>query len=206
MSDVWTIHTDGGARGNPGPAAFAFIIERPGQRAHIEKGFLGRTTNNVAEYTALVRALERARELGGRRLEINSDSELLVHQMNGVYKVKNAGIMPLHRAAKELCAKFDEVIIQHIRREENREADRLCNDALDETEERLAIAAPPGAAAKLEAKFPAAVEKIRRVRKQAVSVLEKASDQWANGDGDAPTPEDVYDQLWDLLRREGLLR
>src|SRR5262245_15118520 len=84
----WTIYTDGASRANPGPAAFAYIIERPGESAIEEKGCLGDTTNNIAEYTALIRALEHAQRLGGRRLVINSDSELMVKQMLGAYKVK----------------------------------------------------------------------------------------------------------------------
>src|SRR5262245_6985324 len=95
MSDLFTIHTDGGSRGNPGPAAFAYTIERPGAPTIEEKGYLGDTTNNIAEYTGLVKALTHAAELGAKQVVLNSDSELLVQQMNGKYKVKNAGILPL---------------------------------------------------------------------------------------------------------------
>ena len=79
----WTIYTDGASRGNPGPSAFAYIIERPGDDTIEANGCLGDTTNNIAEYTALVRALQRAQQLGGRRLVVLSDSELMVKQMNG---------------------------------------------------------------------------------------------------------------------------
>ena len=126
-----TIYTDGAARGNPGPAAFAFIIQREGQEDVEEKSRIGSATNNVAEYTALIKALERAKELGGRRLLIHSDSELMVNQMKGVYKVKNAGLRPLYEEARRLADQFEHVTIRHIRREQNSGADALCNQALD---------------------------------------------------------------------------
>src|SRR5881392_2669478 len=89
---VYTIHTDGAARGNPGPAAFAYVIEQPGSPAIEVKGTLGETTNNVAEYTALLRALEHAKRLGAWQVLVHSDSELMVNQMQGKYKVKNEGL------------------------------------------------------------------------------------------------------------------
>src|SRR5437879_5486511 len=95
-TDVMTIHVDGAARGNPGPAAYAYIIERPGEPDVEAKERLGKATNNVAEYTALVQALEHANTLGGKRLVIFSDSDLLVQQMKGTYRVKNEGLRPLH--------------------------------------------------------------------------------------------------------------
>src|SRR5271156_6010612 len=103
MSDtnLLTIHTDGAARGNPGPAAFAFVITRPGQPDDEDSGCLGETTNNIAEYAALVKALERARQLGGRRVVVHSDSELMIKQMRGEYKVKNEGLRALFEQAKQ---------------------------------------------------------------------------------------------------------
>src|SRR5271154_6432896 len=95
-TDLLTIHTDGAARGNPGPAAFAFVIARSGDTVAEEHGLLGNATNNVAEYTALVKALERASRLGARKLVVNSDSELMVKQMRGEYKVKHEGLLPLY--------------------------------------------------------------------------------------------------------------
>src|SRR5207253_6371220 len=89
MTDTWTIYTDGGSRGNPGPAAYAYVIKRPGEPDIEEMVYLGQTTNNIAEYTGMVKALEHAKELGGRTLIVNSDSELMVKQMNGQYRVKN---------------------------------------------------------------------------------------------------------------------
>src|SRR5581483_6175067 len=111
--DVIQINIDGAARGNPGPAAFAFVM-REGNKLIAENAeCLGRTTNNVAEYTALVRALTRAAEMGLRRLLIYSDSELLVKQMNGVYRVKNADLREFYEEARSLSRKFEQVTIKH---------------------------------------------------------------------------------------------
>jgi ribonuclease HI len=126
-----TIHTDGAARGNPGPAAFAFVITRDGEPDIEEHGCLGNTTNNVAEYTALVRALARAVEVGAERAVVYSDSELMVKQMNGEYRVKNADLKDLYLQAKGLTSRFASVTIRHVRREQNGRADQLCNRALD---------------------------------------------------------------------------
>ena len=101
-----TIHTDGGSRGNPGPAAYAYTLERPDHDDIEEKCYLGSTTNNIAEYTGFVKALEHARELGVRRVRVHSDSELLVKQMNGQYKVKNEGLLPLYRQAVRPARRF----------------------------------------------------------------------------------------------------
>src|SRR6266849_9908041 len=108
MSDhsLWQVHIDGAARGNPGPAAFAFVIRHGDDPIVKENGCLGSTTNNLAEYTALVRALEHAARLGARRLLVHSDSELLVKQMNGEYRVKNDSLRELFDKAKELGRHF----------------------------------------------------------------------------------------------------
>src|SRR5579871_1593462 len=129
--DVVTIHVDGAARGNPGPAAFAFVIAAPDREPieHAER--LGTATNNVAEYTALVRALERARDLAARRLAIFSDSELMVKQMNGEYRVKNAELKEFYDEAQALLRHFAGVMLTHVRRAENKRADQLCNAVLD---------------------------------------------------------------------------
>src|SRR5262249_34650695 len=121
----------GAARGNPGPAACAFVIVRPGHPPieHAER--LGETTNNVAEYTALVRALARAAELGLKRLAVYSDSELMVKQMNGEYSVKNAALKELYAQPRPLQRHSDLLPFTHVRRAENRRADELCNAVLD---------------------------------------------------------------------------
>lgn len=95
------------------------------------RGFLGITTNNVAEYTALVEALEAAREEGASRLDIFSDSLLLVNQMNGVYRVKHPNLIPLYQRAIRVARGFSSFSVSHVRREQNREADRLANEAMD---------------------------------------------------------------------------
>src|SRR5438445_696140 len=142
MADIPTLHIDGASRGNPGPAAFAFVITRPGLPPVEEAQTLGSVTNNVAEYTALVRGLEAAADLGLKRLAVFSDSELLVKQMNGEYRVKHPDLLPLYEDARELVKEFDSVAISHVRREHNKRADALCNEALDS---KLGKAAKPSA-------------------------------------------------------------
>jgi ribonuclease HI len=205
MSDSapWIVHTDGAARGNPGPAAFAYTIARPGEPIIEENGRLGETTNNIAEYTALLRALERALRLGGRRLVVQSDSELMVKQMNGAYKVKHPGLQPLFAEANALTRQFDSVAFRHIRREENKHADQLCNAALDGQEKGTSSPAGP----KRRKKPSAATQSARAeaVRHQALDCLRTAAAAWARGDARNPPPEAVWDQLWDILEQEGAL-
>ena len=125
-------HIDGGARGNPGPAAFAVIVKTPeGKVVKQISEFLGATTNNVAEYAGLLAALEYAVGHGAKSLKVISDSELLVRQIRGEYKVKSDGLKPLFRQAKGLIAHLESFSIAHVRREQNREADRLVNQTLD---------------------------------------------------------------------------
>jgi ribonuclease HI len=126
-----TINIDGGSRGNPGPASWAYVVQHDGQTILEENGLLGQTTNNIAEYTALLRALEKAAELKAQTVHIKSDSELLVKQMKGLYKVKNPGLQPLYQQASQLRRGFAKVDFTHVYREDNKEADRLCNEALD---------------------------------------------------------------------------
>ena len=126
------IHTDGGSRGNPGPAAAGFVLDDPaGSRLQAKAFFLGETTNNVAEYTALVKGLEAARELGADQVAVCSDSELLVRQLNGQYKVKSALIRPLFEQVNALRTQFKGFEIRHVRRDKNKRADQLVNQALD---------------------------------------------------------------------------
>ena len=127
-----TARIDGGSRGNPGPAAFAVVIENAEGRVIDElSGFLGRATNNVAEYRGLLAALDYAIGNHYRRLRVFSDSELLVRQIQGEYKVKNPGLKPLHERARQLISSFEAFSIRHVYREENRAADRLANRTLD---------------------------------------------------------------------------
>ena len=126
------LFTDGGARGNPGPAAFAFVLEGPDGAVLEARGeAIGVATNNVAEYRALVAGLEKAVERGLADLEVVSDSELLVKQMRGEYKVKNAALRELSLEAAPLARALGRVTYRAVRREQNEFADRLVNEALD---------------------------------------------------------------------------
>lgn len=126
------IHIDGGSRGNPGPAAYGLIVDQAdGNRVASLSKYLGHTTNNVAEYEGLLAALNYALEHNYFRLKVISDSELLTRQINGQYKVKNTNLKVLYDQAKALIAQFDAFRIEHVRREHNREADRLANQAMD---------------------------------------------------------------------------
>ena len=134
-----TANIDGGARGNPGPAAYGVVLRDASGATVFETGkYVGRATNNVAEYYGLVAALDAALERGIARLRVESDSELLVRQMEGRYRVKSADLKPLHERALKMARGFEHFEIVHVPRERNREADRLVNAALDggETENR----------------------------------------------------------------------
>jgi ribonuclease HI len=122
-----TVYIDGGSRGNPGPAGAGVYF--PGIVSVAE--YLGEQTNNFAEYTALVTALKFAAAMGCKDLQIFSDSELVVKQIKGLYKVKNANIIPLYQSAKLWMAPIVRCSIDHVRREFNKDADRLANDAMD---------------------------------------------------------------------------
>jgi ribonuclease HI len=135
-------HSDGGARGNPGPAGYGVVVQDESGRKVAELSeYLGHQTNNFAEYQGLIAALEYALEHGPRALKLISDSELLVRQIQGVYKVKNATLKDLHARAKELIAKLEWFSIGHALREHNQEADRLANDAMDKGTGHVASAA-----------------------------------------------------------------
>jgi ribonuclease HI len=126
------VHVDGGARGNPGPAAIAAVVTGPDGSVLEELAErIGEATNNVAEYRALLLGIERAHELRASELELVGDSELVVRQVRGEYKVKDAGLKPLHAQVMRALEGFDEWSIRHVRREHNADADRLVNEALD---------------------------------------------------------------------------
>jgi ribonuclease HI len=126
------INCDGGARGNPGPAAFGVSIQKPdGTEVEGIGETIGVATNNVAEYTAVVVGLKRCAELGARAVHVRSDSQLLIEQLKGNYKVKNATLKGLHAEAVKAAQGFDRVTYEHVRREQNVRADELVNIALD---------------------------------------------------------------------------
>ena len=139
---------DGGSRGNPGPAAYG-VVMRDGREEVVArlKKYIGQNTNNVAEYFGLIAALDYAQAHGIRALRVESDSELLVKQMRGQYKVKSEELKPLFERAKKMSQTLEMFRIEHVYREQNREADALVNQALDETSR-------PGAAASNAAKLP----------------------------------------------------
>jgi ribonuclease HI len=141
-------HSDGGARGNPGPAGYGVVIkDESGRKVAALSEYLGHQTNNFAEYQGLIAALEYALKHGPKALKLISDSELLVRQIKGIYKVKNATLQDLHARAKELIKQLDWFSIGHALREHNQEADRLANEAMDRgmgrIVERVAVGDPP---------------------------------------------------------------
>ena len=126
------VHVDGGARGNPGPAAAAAVVSAPDGRVLDEAAVtLGHATNNVAEYRGLLLGLARAKALGATQVEVVNDSELVARQVNGVYKVKHAAMRPLYLDAMQALREFDAWTIRSVPRAQNAEADRLVNEALD---------------------------------------------------------------------------
>jgi probable phosphoglycerate mutase len=126
-------HIDGGARGNPGPAGYGVFVQDAQRRPLAELSrYLGRQTNNFAEYSGLLAALEYALEHKVPALRVFSDSELLVKQIKGIYKVRNENLRPLYERAQKLILQIEDFRIEHVRREQNRDADRLANKAMDE--------------------------------------------------------------------------
>ncbi len=145
-TNVFVANVDGASRGNPGPASYAVILRGPDGAPRFEVGkYIGRTTNNVAEYYGLITALDYAAAQGIDRLLVRSDSELLVRQMQGRYKVKSADLRPLYERARKLANGFAYFAVEHVPREQNSEADALANLALDRTSSHGGSVAPePG--------------------------------------------------------------
>ena len=132
MPERLVVNVDGGARGNPGPAAIAAVVATPdGEPVERTGKAIGPATNNVAEYRALLLGIERAQALGAREVELVGDSELVVKQVKGEYRVKDAGLRPLHAEVRAALEGFDRWSIRHVRREQNAEADSLVNETLD---------------------------------------------------------------------------
>lgn len=126
-----TIYTDGGARGNPGPAGIGIVIKSGGKTVKEYGEYIGRATNNQAEYKALISALESAEEMGAEEIDLNMDSELIVKQLKGEYKVRASELAPLFLKVHNLRAGFKKFSVRHIPREKNKEADKLVNEAID---------------------------------------------------------------------------
>ena len=127
-----TVYVDGAAKGNPGPAGIGVRLELQGIVLSEHSEYIGTATNNVAEYKALIYGLEIARRYRVTRVNVISDSELMVRQLNGEYKVKNENLLPLYRSARELAGSFEEFRIRHVSRTENQHADRLANQGIKE--------------------------------------------------------------------------
>ena len=133
MEKILTLYCDGASRGNPGPAAFGYVLLE-GEALVSEMGKrLGTATNNTAEYEGLIQGLQAALDKGATQIIVKSDSELMVRQLNGIYKVRTPHIFELFQRASKLIRLFKKIEILHIRREENTRADALCNLALDQT-------------------------------------------------------------------------
>ena len=129
---TWVLRCDGGSRGNPGPGAIGCVLDDPEGREVEARGlYIGAVTNNVAEYRALIEGLEAAQQHGVRTLEVRMDSELVVRQMSGAYRVKNEGLKPLYAAASKAAAAIPNVRFVTVPREANARADRIVNDTLD---------------------------------------------------------------------------
>lgn len=132
MNKKIIIFSDGGARGNPGPAGIGAVLYDSKKQVLVKiSKYIGETTNNQAEYQALISALKKAKELGGQELDVFLDSELVVKQLNCEYKVKNKELAPLFLEVYNLSLNFSKITFTHVYRENNKEADRLVNEALD---------------------------------------------------------------------------
>lgn len=137
MKADWEIYVDGASKGNPGEASIGVVFRQDGRTVHEFCQAIGEATNNTAEYMALIFALKKAAEFKARRLSIYTDSELMFKQLTGKYKVRNEHLRPLFEQANTLAADFDNVEIQHVLREKNRDADRLANQALSSKPARM---------------------------------------------------------------------
>jgi ribonuclease HI len=170
VAAAYRANIDGGSRGNPGPAAYGVVIrDAKGDIVAKLKKYIGRMTNNVAEYYGLIAALDYMQSQGIKALRIESDSELLVKQMRGQYKVRSPELQPLFERARKMSQALESFRIDHVYREQNREADALANEAMDEVEggsaksaKAAAAAAAPAPAAKSETRAP--VGEVRKIR------------------------------------------
>ena len=207
MNGTALIHTDGGSRGNPGPSAYAYVIVMPDGLKVVEGGGkLGSTTNNIAEYQGLRHALLRARSLGLKSLRVHSDSELMVKQLKGVYKVKADNLMVLYTEIQTLLRGFEAVQLLHVLREKNKRADELCNLVMDnkwrpEDDDGITHLSAP---VKIEPLASLAPEPKRRVPKagpptrdeKAIAIIDEALTHAAFGRAD--TAAEIWQQLKDL--------
>jgi len=168
---AWRANIDGGSRGNPGPASYGVVVRDPrGEIVARLKKYIGRMTNNVAEYYGLIAALDYAQSQGIRQLRIEADSELMVKQMRGQYKVKSPELRPLFERARKMAQSLESFRIDHVYREQNAEADALANEAMDEAEGRT-----PRPAASPAAKSSAAKSTVALPMKSLLSRAPKSA-------------------------------
>ncbi len=198
-----TVYTDGASRGNPGPAAASFVILHDDVPIVEYAEPIGNRTNNFAEYTAMIRALECCSKMGINKLRLHSDSELMVKQMRGEYKVKHADIIPLHDRASNLVAAIGRVEFAYVPRKENAEADRLGNEALDGKPRPL----PSLDGFKLSDgdDQPADKDEVPVPNAAQIAVLQRAYDSWSEGDNGLK-PADVWEELQKTLIAESRLK
>jgi len=162
---AYRANIDGGSRGNPGPAAYGVVIRDPkGEVVAKLKKYIGRMTNNVAEYYGLIAALDYMQSRGVKALRIESDSELLVKQMRGQYKVRSPELQPLFERARKMSAALESFRIDHVYREQNREADALANEAMDEVEGAAPKSAKLAAIPTPKAETRGPVGEVRKIR------------------------------------------
>lgn len=199
QDDYLTIHTDGASRGNPGPAAYAYVIESSNGETIERNEILPDTTNNIAEYTALVKALEHAQTLGSKRVKVYTDSELMVKQLDGSYRVKNEGLKPLFNQISALRKNFSAVEINHVPRAQNKRADALCNEALDSGKPKKTKSEKPK-----PTRAPAG--SVANAHEEAIECLRSVAMVWAEGNPNFPKAEEVWDQLWNILQENGVVK
>jgi ribonuclease HI len=200
MSRHGSAHIDGGSRGNPGPGAYAFVLKEDSTGAIEERSFfLKHATNNFAEYTALIEVMKFALQLGYTHLKVHSDSELIVKQMNGEYKVRNADMIVFYQNAQELTKKFTALTIEHVRREFNKRADQLCNEEMDRVLEPNKTKPK-----KIKTTKPSRTEEPDLLaddspRGRALLLIQSAAEAWQNGSDVQPLDTQLLDQLTRLL-------
>ena len=183
-ADLFVAHVDGASRNNPGPAAYGVVLRRPdGSVVETLSKYIGTKTNNEAEYYGLIAALDCAASHRIARLRVVSDSELLVRQMQGNYKVKSASLKPLHEQARKLAGQFAYISFEHVPRAHNADADRLANEALDKTESHGVGARHPSAALRTGAvpARPIMQEPAARLKAGATSAPRKIRARYSGG-------------------------
>jgi ribonuclease HI len=159
MDEVLTLQFDGGSRGNPGPAGIGVVVSAADGTPLVTLGrFIGRATNNVAEYKALITAMEEAQKLGAKKVIIRGDSELIIKQMRGEYRVKNPDMKTLYTEAQELLSGFDQAKIEHNLRHKNELADKLANLAMDRRVDVTELVAEAAEVSPLDAPSPVATK------------------------------------------------